>query len=182
MYFDRRLWQLTRGLRGRIALAAAVGIARFVLFGVMLAAVFRGLGFVAVALPACGVAAAVIARGWLEHRRAIFAFLAWWDVPVAAVMLVAALVTLAAPVAFHRLEARRSHARHQALKAFGAEFLDGVQGLPTLKAFGQSAAYGRRLADRARVLSDNTLAVLATSVMTRGITDCGVAIGAALAL
>ncbi|HZU90322.1 MAG TPA: ABC transporter transmembrane domain-containing protein, partial [Stellaceae bacterium] len=258
MYFDWRLWQLTRGLRGRIAfavllglVAAAVGIARFVLLGLMLAAVFRGAGLVAVAVPAGGVAVAVILRGWLEHRRAmiahrtatrvqealrgrlydkiaelgpawfagertggvmlaivdgveqlqtffgqylpqlaiavltplaIFAFIAWWDVPVAAVMLVAALVTLVAPVAFHHVEARRSHARHQALKAFGSEFLDGVQGLPTLKAFGQSAAYGRRLADKARALSDNTLAVLASSVMTRGITDCGVAIGAAAAL
>jgi ATP-binding cassette subfamily B protein len=258
MYFDWRLWQLTRGLRGRIAfavlmglVAAAVGIARFVLLGLMLAAVFRGAGFAAVAVPAGGVAVAVILRGWLEHCRAmiahrtatrvqealrgrlydkiaelgpawfagertggvmlaivdgveqlqtffgqylpqlavavltplaIFAFIAWWDVPVAAVMLVAALVTLVAPVAFHHVEAHRSHARHQALKAFGSEFLDGVQGLPTLKAFGQSAAYGRRLADKARALSDNTLAVLASSVMTRGITDCGVAIGAAAAL
>jgi ATP-binding cassette subfamily B protein len=113
---------------------------------------------------------------------AIFAFIAWWDVPVAAVMLVSALVTLVAPLAFHHMEAHKSQTRQQALKAYGSEFLDGVQGLPTLKAFGQSAAYGRRLADKARALSDNTLAVLATSVMTRGITDCGVAIGAALAL
>ena len=68
------------------------------------------------------------------------------------------------------------------MKAFGAEFLDGVQGLPTLKAFGQSRAYGRKLAERARYLSETTMRVLATSVMTRGITDCGVAIGAAAAL
>jgi ATP-binding cassette subfamily B protein len=258
MYFDWRLWRLTRGLRGRIAfavllgvLASAVGIARFVLLGVMLAAVFRGAGFLTVALPALGVMVAVVLRGALEHRRAmvahvtatrvqealrsrlydkiaelgpawfagertggvmlaiidgveqlqtffgqylpqlaiavltplaIFAFIAWWDVPVAVVMLVAALVTLFAPLIFHHLEAHKSRGRHEALKAFGAEFLDGVQGLPTLKAFGQSAAYGRRLADKARALSDHTLAVLATSVMTRAITDCGVAIGAALAL
>ena len=52
MYFDRRLWQLTRGLRGRIALAillglaaAAFGIARFALLGVLLARVFAGAGF-----------------------------------------------------------------------------------------------------------------------------------------
>jgi ATP-binding cassette subfamily B protein len=258
MYFDWRLWRLTRGLRGRIVfavllglLASAVGIARFVLLGVMLAAVFRGAGLVAVAVPALGVMVAVVLRGSFEHHRAmvahvtatraqealrgrlydkiaelgpawfagertggvmlsivdgveqlqtffgqylpqlaiavltpvaIFAFIAWWDVPVAAVMLVSALVTLVAPLAFHHREAHKSQARQQALKAFGSEFLDGVQGLPTLKAFGQSAAYGRRLADKARALSDNTLAVLATSVMTRGITDCGVAIGAAAAL
>ena len=68
------------------------------------------------------------------------------------------------------------------MKGFGSEFLDAVQGLPTLKAFGQSTAYGRRLAERARQLSDPTMRVLSTSVMTRGITDCGIAIGAAAAL
>src|SRR2546421_7493560 len=68
------------------------------------------------------------------------------------------------------------------MKGFGSEFLDAVQGLPTLKAFGQSTAYGRRLAERARQLADSTMRVLSTSVMTRGITDCGIALGAAAAL
>src|SRR5205814_968444 len=113
---------------------------------------------------------------------AIFAFIVWWDLPVAAVMLAAALFTLVAPTAFHAIESRDGHARHQAMKGFGSEFLDAVQGLPTLKAFGQSTAYGRRLAERARWLSDTTMRVLTTSVMTRGITDAGIAIGAAAAL
>ena len=49
MHFDRRLWELTRGLRGRIALtiligllASGFGIARFVLLGALLARVFTG--------------------------------------------------------------------------------------------------------------------------------------------
>jgi len=113
---------------------------------------------------------------------AIFVFIAFWDVPVAAVMLVVALVTLIAPAAFVHIERRSSHGRQGALKSFGAEFLDGVQGLPTLKAFGRSGAYGRRLADRARELCDTSLRVISIGVMTRGITDCGVAIGAAAAL
>ena len=113
---------------------------------------------------------------------AIFAFIVWWDVPVATVMLVARLVTLLAPSVFIHIERRSGHGRHGAMKGFGSEFLDGVQGLPTLKAFGQSTAYGRRLAERARVLCDTTMRVISTSVMTRGITDCGVAIGAAAAL
>ncbi len=258
MYFDRRLWELTRGLRGWIAfaivlglVASVVGIARFVILGVLLSHVFRGAGFVAVALPALGVALAVVLRGTIEHHRAmvshrtasrvqeelrgrlydkiaelgpawfagertggvmlsivdgveqlqtffgqyvpqlsiavltplaIFVFIAFWDVPVAAVMLVAALVTLIAPTVFIQIERRSSHGRQQALKAFGSEFLDGVQGLPTLKAFGQSRAFGDRLAERARELCDSSLRVLSTGVMTRGITDCGVAIGAAAAL
>ena len=258
MYFDRRLWQLTRGLRGWIGLAillglvaSVVGIARFAILGVLLSHVFNGAGFWAVAVPAAGVAIAVLLRGVVDHHRtmishrtatrvqedlrgrlydkiaalgpawfagertggvmlsvvdgveqlqtffgqyvpqltiavltplAIFAFIAFWDVPVATVMLVFALVTLVAPAVFIHIERRASHGRQGALKSFGSEFLDGVQGLPTLKAFGQSAAYGRRLADRARELCERSLRVISMGVMTRGITDCGVAIGAAAAL
>jgi ATP-binding cassette subfamily C protein CydCD len=258
MYFDRRLWQLTRGLRGWIALAillglvaSVVGIARFAILGVLLSRVFDSAGFVAIAIPAVGVAIAVLLRGVVDHHRAmishrtatrvqedlrgrlydkiaalgpawfagertggvmlsvvdgveqlqtffgqyvpqvciavltplaIFVFIAFWDVPVAAVMLVFALVTLIAPGAFAQRERRSSHGRQGALKSFGSEFLDGVQGLPTLKAFGQSSAYGTRLAARARELCDHSLRVLSMGVMTRGITDCGVAIGAASAL
>lgn len=47
-------------------------------------------------------------------------------------------------------------ASRASLKRFGAEFLDAVQGLATLKAFGQSTAYGRLLADKARTLSAAT--------------------------
>src|SRR5712671_5912806 len=258
MYFDRRLWELTAGLRGRIGLAiglgllaAGFGIARFALLGALLARVFTDAGFAIIAMLAAGVAAAVLLRAVLDHARtviahnnasrvqealrgrlydkiaelgpawfagertggvmlsvvdgveqlqsffgqylpqvsvaaltpiAIFAFIVWWDLPVAAVMLVAALFTLVAPTAFHAIESRDGHARHLAMKGFGSEFLDAVQGLPTLKAFGQSTAYGRRLAERARWLSDTTMRVLTTSVMTRGITDAGIAIGAAAAL
>jgi ATP-binding cassette subfamily C protein CydCD len=113
---------------------------------------------------------------------AIFAFIVWWDPPVATVMLIAALVTLVAPIAWNKVEGGRGRERHEAMKGFASEFLDAVQGLPTLKAFGQSTAYGRRLAERARQLSDSTMRVLSTSVLTRGITDCAVAIGAAAAL
>jgi len=258
MYFDRRLWGLTRGLRGRIALAiliglvaAGFGIARFALLGALLARVFTGSGFAVIAALAIAVAGAVVLRGFLDHCRtliahgtatqvqhdlrgrlydkiaelgpawfagertggvmlsvvdgveqlqsffgqylpqvcvaaltplAIFAFIVWWDAPVATVMLVAALVTLVAPMAFTAIEGGRGRTRHEAMKGFGSEFLDAVQGLPTLKAFGQSTAYGKRLAERARRLSETTMQVLSTSVMTRGITDASVAIGAAAAL
>src|SRR5262249_43223543 len=258
MHFDRRLWQLTRGMRGWIAVAillglvaSIVGIARFAILGVLLSHVFNDAGFLAIAVPAIGVAAAVILRGVIDHHRimishrtatrvqeklrrrlydkiaalgpawfagertggvmlsivdgveqlqtffgqyvpqlciavltplAIFVFIAFWDVPVAAVMLFFALVTLIAPGAFARRERRSRHRRQSSLKSFGSEFVDGVQGLPTLKAFGQSAAYGQRLSARARELCDRSLRVLSMGVMTRGITDCGVAIGAASAL
>src|SRR5215469_402811 len=258
MYFDRYLWRLTRGLRGRIALsilvglaAAAFGIARFTLLGTMLSLVFAGAGFLSVGLAAAGVAIAVVLRGFLDHYRttiahrtaaqvqtelrgrlydkiaelgpawfagertggvmlsvvdgveqlqtffgqyvpqvcvaaltpiAIFLFIMWWDLPVATVMLIAALLVLVAPSAWNKIEGGRGRVRHEAVKNFGAEFLDAVQGLPTLKAFGQSTACGDRLAEKARRLSETTMDVLKTSVMTRGITDVGVAGGAAAAL
>ncbi|ONG51779.1 ABC transporter [Pseudoroseomonas deserti] len=113
---------------------------------------------------------------------AIFLFMAWWDVPVAFVLLVAALLTLVLPALVHRSDRRAALARQKEFKAFGAEFLDAVQGLPTLQAFGQSASHGERLARRARALFQTTFRVLAVSVSTRGITDTGMALGAALAL
>src|SRR5215831_8432317 len=173
MYFDPRLWQLARGMHGWIGLAVVlgliasiVGIARFAILGVLLSHVFDGAGFVAIAIPAVGVAVAVLLRGIVDHHRAmishrtatrvqedlrgrlydkiaalgpawfagertggvmlsvvdgveqlqtffgqyvpqltiavltpvaIFAFIAFWDVPVATVMLAFALVTLIGP-------------------------------------------------------------------------------------
>ena len=78
MYFDRRLWQLTRGLRGRIALAILIGlvasgfgIARFVLLGALLARVFNGAGAAVLAVLAIGVAAMVMLRAMLDHARTV---------------------------------------------------------------------------------------------------------------
>ncbi len=113
---------------------------------------------------------------------AIFFFIAWWDLPVAAVMLFAALFTLFLPATVHRKTSRASKGRQDAFKSFGEEFLDAVQGLPTLKAFGQSKAYGAMLGAKARALSDATFWVLALNVLTRGFTDFGTAVGAAAAL
>ncbi len=112
----------------------------------------------------------------------IFAVLAWWDVPTAAVLLVAALATLGLPMVIHNADKRAARARSSAFKAFGEEFLDALQGLPTLKAFGQSAAFAERLATRARALSGSTFWVLALGLLTRFFTDLGTALGAAAAI
>ncbi len=258
MHFDLKLWRMTAGLRGRIALAIllgllalAVGIARFALLGQFLARLFHNAPAIELAIPLVATAAAILLRAWLDDSRtmiahrtatrvqemlrgrlydkivalgpawfgaertggvmlsmvdgveqlqtffgqylpqvaiaacapiAIFVFMAFWDVPVAAVMLGAALFTLVLPSVVHEKTGRASRIRHQAFKAFGEEVLDAIQGLPTLKAFGQSGSYGRMLADKARALSDSTFLVLGTSILTRGITDLGTAFGAAAAL
>src|SRR5882724_9512043 len=51
----------------------------------------------------------------------IFAFVAFVDLPIALVFLVAAVVTLVAPAAWHRRDRTRSQARQTAYSAFGAE-------------------------------------------------------------
>ncbi|MDE0201917.1 MAG: thiol reductant ABC exporter subunit CydC [Rhodospirillaceae bacterium] len=258
MYFDRRLWQFTEGLRLRIAgavvlglLSAAVGIARLALLGWLLGRVFQGESFGDLILPIVAVAAAMVARGALEYWRTmaahhtaalvqlqirarlfdriaalgpgqfggqrsgevllsvidgveqletyfgqylpqlfvaavtpfgIFAFAAFLDLPLAGVLLGFALLTLVAPVAFHHWDQISAKARQEAYAAYGAELLDSVQGLATLKAFGQSGARGRFLAEKAHDLFRSTMWVLASNSASRGITDAGIAVGAAAAL
>lgn len=112
----------------------------------------------------------------------IFAGVAWLDVPVATVMLVFALIALFAPAIWHQLDSRKSLDRRVAYGAFAAELLDSIQGLATLKAFGQSKPRAESLAVRARELFRSTMWVLATNSLGRGITDSAIAVGAATAL
>ena len=112
----------------------------------------------------------------------IFAFVAFLDLPVALVVLLAALAALLAPGLWHRWDSRASLERNLAYKAFGAEFLDSVQGLATLKAFGQSTSRARRLEEKATTLFNSTMWVLGTNTLARGITDTAIAVGAAAAL
>ena len=71
MYFDTRLWAMTRGTRPRIALCAllgllglAAGIARFALLGQFLARLFAGAPVAALWPPLAGTAAVIVLRGW----------------------------------------------------------------------------------------------------------------------
>src|SRR5215510_13605963 len=112
----------------------------------------------------------------------IFAFVAFLDLPIALVLLVAAIVTLIAPVLWHRRDSQASLARSKAYSAFAADFLDSIQGLATLKAFGQSAARLKLLEERGWALFRSTMWVLGTNTLARGITDTGIAVGAAVAL
>ena len=112
----------------------------------------------------------------------VFAWLAFFDFPVAALMFGFAMFTLFAPWLFQRWDARSSARRSKAYRGFAAEFLDAVQGLATLKAFGQSTARGRLLAQRAHEVFRSTMWVLATNALTRGLTDTGIAVGSAAVL
>ncbi|MBV8653336.1 MAG: ABC transporter ATP-binding protein, partial [Alphaproteobacteria bacterium] len=112
----------------------------------------------------------------------IFVAIAFIDLPVAAVMLGFALLALFAPALWHRYDKANSQRRQKAYASFAAEFLDSIQGLATLKAFGQSSARADKLEFEARDLFQRTMMVLATNVLARGITDSSIACGAAAAL
>ena len=258
MFLDARLWQLTRGVRGRIAFAvlvgvaaSTVGVARLALLGWLLGMVYRGEPLQALLMPALGVAVVMVLRGVLEYYRAmvahetaarvqlalrqrlfdqvvhlgpahfgltrtgdallamvegveqletyfgrflpqlfvaaitplvVFVLLAFFDLPLAALLLVFAWITMLAPSLFQKWDSASSLRRRDAYKAFAAEFLDAIQGLATLKAFGQGRARGRLLAEKAQEVFRATMWVLATNSLTRGITDTGIAVGAAAIL
>ena len=256
MHFDIRLWRMTAGLRGRIALghgarAAGAGARHrpLRLPRPVPGAAVRGAPAAALILPLVATLAAILLRPWLDHARtmiahrtaarvqealrgrlfdkivalgpawfgaertggvmlsmvdgveqlqtffgqylpqvaiaacapvAIFAFIAWWDVPVAAVMLAAALFTLLPPAAVHRA--------HRPRIARTAARVQGVRrGVPRRGA-GPADAEGvrpeRRLrrhaggARRARCPTARS-GCSAPALLTRGFTDLGSALGAA---
>ena len=112
----------------------------------------------------------------------IFVFMAIIDLWTGVIFLAFALLTLVIPNMFHRWNRERSMARRDAYGALGADFLDAVQGLSTLKAFGQSRVRGELLAERARALFRTTMGVLAANAATGALTILGITGGAAVAL
>jgi ATP-binding cassette subfamily C protein CydCD len=258
LYFDRRLFSMTRGVRGRLALAALVGLAavpvamwRLTLTGQAMARVFGGEPFDALVGVLVLIAGLILLRaalqfardeisnataarlkaqvrgllyehvlrlgaGYFDQRRTgdavlalvdgveqldpffgaylpqlvvailtpliIFVFMSFLDLPTAFIFLVFALLTLFLPTAFHRLNSTASVNFRRAQVAMSADFLDNIQGLSTLKSFGQSHQRGLELAERARQLYRSTMWVLAVNIGTGGITLLGISAGAALAL
>jgi ATP-binding cassette, subfamily B, bacterial len=112
----------------------------------------------------------------------IFFFMAAFDVQTAFVFLAFALFTLVLPLLTTTWTGESSLKRRSAYSALGAEFLDAVQGLATLKAFGHSRTYGDMLAERSRHLYRSTMGVLAANITTTGLITLGISAGAGVAL
>ncbi len=112
----------------------------------------------------------------------IFTFVAFLDFDIATIFLVFALLTMFGPLLLKHWDRRAQEFRKTAYADFAAEFLDSIQGLATLKAFGQSTARGAFLAEKAHAVFRATMGVLLTSQAQRGIADASIAIGAALAI
>ncbi len=259
MYFDWRLFGLTRGVRLWILVAAGLGliavgagVTRLAISGVVIYRVLTGqASFSALALPLSIIAALIVVRslfqywqnavshhaantvkiklrhdvyehalklgpGYFDRNRtgdvvltlvegierletffgqylsqiivsaiapvAIFAYMVTLDVYIALIFLAFAFLTLAAPAAFYRWNRDSSFSRRKAYGSLGADFLDSVQGLATLKAFGQSKSRGRVLAQRAHHLYRSTMGVVAANGATSGASIFFMATGAAVAL
>jgi ATP-binding cassette subfamily C protein CydCD len=112
----------------------------------------------------------------------IFVVVATIDLPLAAVFFLAAIGTFLMPTLWHRWDSRHSLARSKTYAAYGAEFLDAIQGLRTLAAFGQSQSRARLLEERGRALFQATMWLLSTNTLARGISDVCITLGAAGAL
>ncbi len=112
----------------------------------------------------------------------IFAFMGFLDLPVAAIYLGFALVTLTLPALLRQQNAAASLRRRDAYGSFAADFLDSVQGLATLKAFGQSGRRGAELAERAQEVFRSTMGVLFHNAVAQGLTILAITVGAAVAL
>ena len=258
MYFNLRLFAMTKGLRLRILFAALMGlvavgasIARLAITGVIIARVFQGEGFSSLTAPLIAVAALIVVRGVLQYLRdavsyqtaiatkieirrrlyqhalalgpgyfdqrrtgdvlmslvdgvenletffgqylpqflvaaaapvLIFAFMAFLDVQIGLIFLFFAAFTLFAPSLIQKRNHKANQQWYSANGALGADFLDSVQGLATLKAFGQSKIRGELLASRARHLYRSTMKVLAADGASGGATTLGISAGAVLAL
>ena len=259
MYFDWRLFELTRGVRLRILFAAALGliavgagVARLAVSGVVIYRVITGQElFSALLMPLVIIAALIVARsvfvywqnavshhtanmvkiklrervyehalrlgpGYADRNRtgdvvlsivegierletffgqylsqiivsaiapvAIFAYMVTLDPYIALIFLLFAFLTLAVPAMFYRWNRDSSYRRRRAYGALGSDFLDSVQGLATLKAFGQSKSRGSALAQRAHHLYKSTMGVVAANGATSGASIFFMAMGAAVAL
>ncbi len=259
MYFDLRLFELTRGIRLRIVFAAILGlvavgagVSRLAVSGVIIYQVIAGeASFSALALPLLTIAVLIVIRstfqywqnavshhtanivkirlrrdayehlielgpGYADRNRtgdvvlslvegierletffgqylsqiivsaiapiAIFAYMVTLDIYIAFIFLAFAIFTLLVPSVFHRWNRNSSFRRRRSYGQLGSDFLDSVQGLATLKAFGQSKARGQALATRIHDLYRTTMGVVAANQATSGASIFFMATGAAIAL
>jgi ATP-binding cassette subfamily C protein CydCD len=258
MYLDKRLLRLTHGVRGRILVAALVGLcavfvglARLTLSGLVVAAVLLGKPFLSLIVMIGEIAGCIVLRGILQFIRdvisqrtaarvkvelrgrlfahmldmgpgqfdqsrtgdmltilgegverlqvffgqflpqmivaglapiIIFSLMASIDISIAFIFLAFAIFTLVAPAIFSWVSRESSRQRRAAYGALSADFLDSMQGISTLKIFGQSRSWGNTLAERAYHVYRATMQLLAINMMSNGIGTFGITAGSASAL
>jgi ATP-binding cassette subfamily C protein CydCD len=108
--------------------------------------------------------------------------MAWIDVPSALIFLGFAALALLAPVPYRAQTNDDSAEYRQAYDALVSDFIDSIQGLPTLRAFGQVRQFGEALAARSWALFRTTMAVLALNLAEGGAGNVFMLVGAATTL
>src|SRR5499427_9168255 len=112
----------------------------------------------------------------------IFFLMASIDLSISLIFLFFAVFTLVGPAVFFFCYQESNRQRRAAYGALSADFLDSMQGISTLKIFGQSRAWGQTLAERAHQVYRATMRVLAVNLMSHGIGTFGITAGTASAL
>src|SRR5215813_4729106 len=112
----------------------------------------------------------------------IFFLMASIDLSIGFIFLFFAIFTLVAPAIFFLGSRETSRRRRAAYGALSADFLDSMQGISTLKIFGQSRSWGKSLAARAHQVYRATMRVLAVNLMSSGAGTFGITAGSASAL
>jgi ATP-binding cassette, subfamily C, bacterial CydCD len=112
----------------------------------------------------------------------IFVLMASIDLSIGFIFLFFAVFTLVGPAVFFFCYQESNRQRRAAYGALSADFLDSMQGIATLKIFGQSRAWGNALAERAHQVYRATMKVLAVNLMSHGIGTFGIMAGSASAL
>ena len=108
---------------------------------------------------------------------ALLAWIAILDRFAALAMVAAALLVPAAPVLTARAFGETGLRFSEGLGRLASEYLDAIQGLPTLKAFNASDRWGHRLAERCEDLSADATSLSGLANMHIGFVSLGMAAG-----
>lgn len=118
----------------------------------------------------------------LVSAAGLLGWLATIDLAVAVVLGVAVLAVPLVPQLWERSLGARGAAHWEAYEQLGAEHVDTVQGLTTLKAFGAAERHRARLEGTTWALYRATMAQLAVSLVGTALTTLLVAVGIAAAI
>ncbi len=112
----------------------------------------------------------------------ILAVLVVIDPLIGGITFVCALLVPVIPQIWDRLLGRYGSSHWQAYAELGAQFLDSMQGMTTLKAFNASVARGEALREAALKLYQATMAQLAISMIRSGVVGLAIGVGTAVAV
>src|SRR5262249_38531957 len=101
---------------------------------------------------------------------------------IALIFMGAALFTLFLPSFYRSATGKVSSAYRREFGALSADFLDSLQGLPTLKAFGVSGERGDALATRIYRMFQMTMRVMGMNLLAGSLPLLGATVGSAAAL